>query len=107
LLVYYAAVAVLLVGVASRRVRRAARLVATVMILTIVTGPVALLSRPAPGTLRVTMLDVGQGEAIVVQLPAGHVLVVDGGAAGDGFDMGERVVTPALWALGARTVDWV
>ena len=52
--------------------------------------------------LRVTFLDVGQGDATVVQFPRGRVMLVDtGGLAGaPRFDMARRVVSPALHALG-------
>jgi competence protein ComEC len=88
-------------------VRRAALVVAAAGLAVMVVGPGLLLARPSPGTLRISFLDVGQGDATVVQFPSGHVLVVDAGAASDAFDTGDRVVTPALWALGVRRVDWV
>lgn len=56
---------------------------------------------PRPGTLRVVVLDVGQGDATVALLPGGQALLVDaGGLAGTAFDIGGRVVVPALRALG-------
>jgi competence protein ComEC len=56
--------------------------------------------------LRVTFLDVAQGDATLVQAPDGRSLLVDaGGATGARFDVGERVVTPALWHLGVRRLD--
>lgn len=55
-----------------------------------------------------TFLDVRQGDATVVQLPDRSSLLVDvGGIPGSTFDMGERVVVPALWALGLRRLDWL
>jgi competence protein ComEC len=59
------------------------------------------------GQLQVVVLDVGQGDATLVRLPAGGALLVDaGGLAGPArFDIGERVVSPALWALGVRRLD--
>jgi competence protein ComEC len=63
---------------------------------------------PAPGqTLRVTFLDVGQGDSAVVELPDGQVVLIDGGAAYDRFDMGRGVVAPYLWNRGIRTLDHV
>jgi len=53
------------------------------------------------GRLRVTVLDVGQGDAIVVEAPDGQVVVVDAGAGGPArLDVGERVVAPFLWNRG-------
>ncbi len=54
--------------------------------------------RPGDGRLRVTFLDVGQGDAILVELPEGPRLLVDGGPAGARrLDVGERVLAPFLW----------
>jgi competence protein ComEC len=59
-------------------------------------------------TLRVTFLDVGQGDACVVELPHGHVMVVDGGGSFDpGFDPGQEVLAPFLWRRGIRRIDLV
>lgn len=50
-----------------------------------------------PGVLRVTFLDVGQGDAAVAELPDGRVLVVDaGGFPGSDFDTGAAIVAPYL-----------
>ena len=58
---------------------------------------------PAPGVLRVVVLDVGQGDATVAVLPDGRAILIDaGGLAGTTFDIGTRVVTPSLRALGVR-----
>ena len=57
--------------------------------------------RPADGRLRVTVLDVGQGDAIVVEGTDGRTLLVDAGAGGPyRLDAGERVVAPFLWNRG-------
>jgi len=57
--------------------------------------------------LRVTILDVGQGNAAVVELPRGKVMLIDGGgfAGSSTFDVGERVVAPFLWRNKIATVD--
>jgi competence protein ComEC len=50
---------------------------------------------------RITFLDVGQGDAAVVEAPGGDVAVIDGGGAfDDGFDPGARIVEPFLRARG-------
>jgi competence protein ComEC len=55
--------------------------------------------RYAARSLRITFLDVGQGDAAVVELPGGRVIVVDaGGFPGGDFDTGAAVVGPFLWS---------
>ena len=59
----------------------------------------------APGSYRVDLLDVGSGQAILVRT-RGHTLLFDSawGRAG-GYSAGERIVLPALSALGVRELD--
>jgi competence protein ComEC len=56
-------------------------------------------------SLRVTFLSVGQGDAAVVELPRGRVVVVDGGGLPGSFDPGERVVAPFLRSRKIMRVD--
>ncbi|MBQ0959656.1 DNA internalization-related competence protein ComEC/Rec2 [Ideonella sp. 4Y11] len=61
--------------------------------------------RPAPGDWWVQALDVGQGSVALVHTHQ-HLLVYDAGPAqGHGEDAGERVIWPALRALGQRQID--
>jgi competence protein ComEC len=64
--------------------------------------------RPAEGRLRVTFLDVGQGDAIFVELPNGQRLLLDGGPGGERrLDVGEWVIAPFLWNRAVRRLDVV
>ncbi len=57
---------------------------------------ITLPSGPLP--LRVTYLDVGQGNAAVVELPEQGAILIDGGGfPGSPFDVGRNVVAPYLW----------
>lgn len=89
------------------RRRSAAVAAAVVAGLVIVTAPGMGAAKPPRGWVRLTVLDVGQGEAVLAQLPSGHDLLVDTGGGPGSFDVGARVVTPAVWALGSRRLDWL
>jgi len=68
-------------------------------------------------TLRVTVLDVGQADAIVVQTPAGHAFLIDAGgrlergpqSEGDSMaeHVGETIVAPFLIRAGIHHLDAV
>lgn len=58
------------------------------------------------GNLTITFLDVGQGSAVVVSLPDGRVMLIDGGGTkGSTFDVGEAVIAPFLKRAGAKKVE--
>jgi competence protein ComEC len=94
--------------------RRAWRFPAILTVLSLFT---LLLWQPwlhplATGTLEVTAIDVGQGDSILVVLPQGQTILVDGGGRlvygrqrKSNLDIGEDVVSPYLWSRGLRRVD--
>lgn len=64
--------------------------------------------------LLVEAIDVGQGDSLLLITPDGKTLLVDGGGFGGGprqapqeFDIGEEVVSSALWARGIHHLDAV
>jgi competence protein ComEC len=57
--------------------------------------------------LQIAVLDVGQAEAMLVRFPDGTAMLVDAGGSpfgSGGFDVGGRVLAPALRAHGVRRV---
>jgi competence protein ComEC len=105
ILTYYGG---LVVSIVSRRFRPVGITAILVAAGCIVTG------RPASdawtvgdhaGQLRLTMIDVGQGESMLLEAPEAPPLLIDAGGApfgASGDEIGARVVTPALWARGVR-----
>ncbi len=67
-----------------------------------------------PGMLELTAIDVGQGDSLLVVLPHGETMLVDGGGRlvygrqhKSNLDIGEDVVSPYLWSRGIRRLDIV
>jgi competence protein ComEC len=90
------------------RVRRVSRRAAAAILVAsgawIVWTPGLRAGRPAQ--LEATVIDVGQGAAALVRFPSGDAILVDAGGAGGGrFDIGRRVVEPAVWAAGAHRIS--
>ncbi len=78
-----------------------------------VLGALVLFSWPRafqfPGnTLSISVLDVGQGESLLIEFPNGETLVMDGGGFyKNRLDVGRRVVAPFLWNRGIRKIDYM
>jgi competence protein ComEC len=107
LAVYYLA---LIGAIATRgRLRAATVLVIATTLFVIVSGTdVARLVRTGPSeqSLTLTVFDVGQGESMLLEM-GGHTILVDTGGVpfGGGLDVGRRVLAPALWTRGLRSLD--
>jgi competence protein ComEC len=116
---YYAALTIAL-SASRPRMKRIAVTVAIAAAVVISAGPQWSSRETVPALadrLRVVFLDVGQGDATAVITPGGHAILVDAGGLpapplsgageqeGPAFDVGERVVVPALRAFGVRRLD--
>jgi len=70
----------------------------------------------ARGQLELTVLDVGQGDSLLIVSPAGHTMLIDGGGQPPNYgrresqqalDPGEDAVSPYLWSRGVKSIDVV
>ena len=78
---------------------------------------VLLVAHPFPhrfpeGRLELTVLDVGQGESLLLTLPGGETMLIDGGGlpsyggrSRPGIDIGDAVVSPYLWSRSIQRLD--
>ena len=57
--------------------------------------------------LRVSVIDVGDGSAALLEVPGGYTIMIDGGGFSDNssFDVGARIIAPFLWRKKIKTVD--
>lgn len=62
------------------------------------------VNRPAPGEVQVWQWDVGQGLSVLLRTRE-HALLYDAGPRHGDFDLGERLVLPALRAQGISRLD--
>lgn len=60
--------------------------------------------------LKVTFLDIGQGDATLIQLPEGQNILIDAGPRGfdnSGFDAGAEIILPFFHRLSIKKLDMV
>lgn len=88
----------------ARVVRGSAAAMAVLAAVWILNGPWRWWPSAGDGRLHVTFIDVGQGDSAFVVFPRGATLLVDSGGVprASSFDVGERVVAPALRRAGVR-----
>lgn len=59
----------------------------------------------APDVLRVTFIDVGQGDCILIEAPGKKRIMVDAGPKTNTFDAGKQIIVPYLLQRGIKSLD--
>ncbi|MDY6987395.1 MAG: DNA internalization-related competence protein ComEC/Rec2 [Thermodesulfobacteriota bacterium] len=89
-----------------RKTRLAKAALAIIVLLALTDGAYWTARRFANEDLTVTYIDVGQGNAALLELPKGASMLIDGGGFYDNrFDVGARIVAPFLWQKKIATVE--
>ena len=98
-----------------RRIWQLYRPQITIISLTLIAALIcAALLHPPPIVIKAVFIAIGQGDAALVQSPAGRSLLIDAGGAADtcssaenrsSFDPGERILLPLLRRHGIGTID--
>jgi competence protein ComEC len=101
---HFAVVAICIVGIWTTR-RKALWLAGAALALGVVELAAARAGHSL-GKLRVTALDVGQGDSLVLDLPDGRVMLIDGGGfVGSPVDTGKTVLIPELRGRRRNRID--
>ncbi len=94
---FYTAIAALLLALRGRL--RPYQALTVVLAGMLVTGLAARVPKS-----EVVYFDVGQGDSTLIRLPGVDILVDGGGTPNGDYDIGKRVVVPALRSLGVRNL---
>lgn len=88
---------------------KSTRIAALALLAVLVASPlIRHAMRRADSDSRITFLDVGHGSAVVLHLPHGKTVLVDGGGlASERFNVGERLIAPFLWGRGIAHLNGV
>ncbi|MCB9488042.1 MAG: DNA internalization-related competence protein ComEC/Rec2 [Deltaproteobacteria bacterium] len=88
---------------------KAAKAATAIGVVLLAMTPLITRSMAAPSdSARLTVIDVGQGVAQLLESPDGTRILVDtGGVASESFDVGEQIVAPYLWRRRIERLDLV
>ncbi len=101
---YFFFLLVLLLPIRSKKVRLTTVMGALVLLSVIIIHPFPVRTEH----LCMTVLDVGQGESILIEFPGQKKMLIDGGGfPGSRFDVGEKIVSRFLWNKGIKAIDYL
>jgi competence protein ComEC len=102
-LVYFGAIGVIV----QRQVFTIRRLIPFLLVVMNIILYAWVFASWSPSSLRITFLDVGQGDAAFVEFPNGTNMLIDAGPRTVRMDAGSRFVVPFLRAHGIRSINTI
>ena len=69
--------------------------------------PTSSSEKSHEGLLRASFIDVGQGDAALVEFPDGKTMLIDAGPKSGDYDSGERIIVPFLKRRGIERLDYL
>jgi len=81
---------------------RTISLIATLLLLNLIVWRSAFAPR---NSFKMTFIDVGQGDSVLLQFPDGRSALIDAGKRSPYYDSGKRVVAPFLKHVGIQKLD--
>jgi len=88
---------------------RKIKLICCISLTVILIGSALTHGPPDKGTLTITFFSIGQGDSMLINFPYGRKMLIDGGGnpGESSWDIGERLLAPALWKLGVDRLDYM
>ena len=102
---FYSAVVVALFNTQESAILKRLLIISFVVLDFLIVVPLLKSDGTATRILRVEFLDVGQGDAALIEFPTGEKILVDAGPKTLAYDAGEKVVAPYLKRRGISTLD--
>ncbi|MCR1897836.1 DNA internalization-related competence protein ComEC/Rec2 [Irregularibacter muris] len=102
----YGIVCLSLAGYIPLRIKRIKIFITTILILLLSFSGIQYF---LPQPLKITYLDVGQGDSALIETPSGRTIFIDGGGypsfQENTREISEDVLLPAIYSKGIRTID--
>jgi len=106
IILYWVVLAIVVVILKRKRLTIFLTMIVLILVAIFYQSLIAITERGASQTLEAVMLDVGDGSSTFIAFPHGGTMIIDGGGIPrSSFDVGARIIVPAIIASGFRHID--